>query len=164
MNEKRVIIGIDPGLATIGFAVLIDDGDKGDIQQFGVITTDAGLEITERLVIIAEDLQSLIDLHHPTEALVEELFFAKNTKTAIDVAQARGVLLQILAKNGIQVRQITPNQVKVAVCGDGAADKIQIQEFVTKIYGLSDVPQPDDAADALAIAFAGLQTPIPING
>ena len=101
MEKQRVIIGIDPGLATVGFAVLSDDGDHGRIEQFGVITTAAGLEMTERLVILADDLQSLIDAHGPTEALVEDLFFAKNTKTAIDVAQARGVLLQTLAKNGV---------------------------------------------------------------
>lgn len=150
-------MGIDPGLATIGFAFLSDQDQEPVVIDFGVLTTVAGLNLTERLVIIADDLQHLIDLHKPTEALVESIFFAKNAKTAIDVAHSRGVILQTLAKNGIVVRHITPNQVKLAVCGDGSADKLQIQQFVTRIFNLTQIPQPDDAADALAIAFAGMQ-------
>jgi crossover junction endodeoxyribonuclease RuvC len=154
MND-RVVIGIDPGLATIGYGILRFQNEKAEIIDFGVIETPKGLELAERLLMIQQDLDHLIELHKPSEAYVEEVFFSTNTKTALSVAHARGVIMSSLASGGLRPRSLTPNQVKVGMTGDGAADKKQVQQMLKIHFSLGSVPEPDDAADALAIAFCG---------
>ena len=117
-------------------------------------TRNSGL--ANRLLEIATDLEIIIQQHQPQKAVIEELFFFKNQKTAITVAQSRGVVLYLLAKYNIPVVQVTPLQVKQTLCGYGKANKQQIQKMVQKLYGLADLPKPDDAADSLAIAWWGL--------
>jgi len=153
--SERIVLGIDPGLATIGYGVLHFQGEKVSIRDFGVIETPVGLELPERLLMIQQDLEVLIRTHAPTEAYVEEVFFSTNTKTALSVAHARGVIMSSLASGGLRPRSITPNQVKVGMTGDGKADKKQVQQMLKVQFSLSHIPQPDDAADALAIAFCG---------
>lgn len=152
---ERIILGIDPGLATVGYGVLSFFGEKLEIIDFGAIETPAGMDFSERLHMIQQDLQELLTRFQPTEAYVEEIFFSTNTKTAIAVAQARGVIVASLAAHGLQPRSLTPNQVKQGVTGDGAADKRQIQRMLQLQFSLAEIPQPDDAADALAIAWCG---------
>lgn len=153
--SERIVLGIDPGLATIGYGVLHFQGEQVSIRDFGVIETPAGLELPERLLMIQQDLDELVRLHSPTEAYVEEVFFSTNTKTALAVAHARGVIMSSLASGGLRPRSITPNQVKVGMTGDGNADKKQVQQMLKIQFSLAHIPQPDDAADALAIAFCG---------
>ncbi|MFA5880405.1 MAG: crossover junction endodeoxyribonuclease RuvC, partial [Candidatus Margulisiibacteriota bacterium] len=141
------ILGIDPGLATTGFAIL----ENNIPLEFGVIKTAAGDQFPFRLTQIAASLNDLIQKYQPNTAGIEELFFNTNTKTAFAVAQARGVILYILAKNNVPVISYTPPEVKIAVCGYGKADKGQVQTMVAKLLGLASIPKPDDAADALAI-------------
>jgi len=149
-----ITIGIDPGTATTGFGIIKKD-NKGQIQllDYGCIKTAAGLPMGLRLNQIAQDLKTLIKKWKPVQASVEKLFFNKNVKTAITVAQARGVIIQVLEENHVEQEEYTPLQVKSAVCGYGKADKKMVQEMVKVILGLSKVPQPDDAADAIALAL-----------
>jgi len=146
----EVILGIDPGFATTGYAFITDDLT---IKNFGTIKTLAKKEFSDRLQTIYQDLNYLIKKYRPKAAGVEKIFFAKNTKTAIDVGQARGVILLTLMLNNVPVYEFTPLQVKQATCGYGRADKCQIQNMVKVLFKLTQIPKPDDAADALAIAY-----------
>jgi len=121
--------------------------------DFGVLTTPASLPLTSRLLLLFQGLTEIIDRVHPTEAAVEQLFFAKNVQSALAVGQARGVALLAAASRGVPVSEYTPLQVKQAVAGYGRATKDQVQSMVRLMLGLSEIPQPDDAADALAIAI-----------
>ncbi len=123
--------------------------------DFGVVKTDFH-SLPERLVQIAQDLEVLIEKYQPQQAVVEQLFFFKNQKTAMDVAQSRGVVLYLLAKHKMDIIQVTPMQVKQTVCGHGKASKQQVQKVVQKLFNLESLPKPDDAADSLAIAWCGL--------
>lgn len=149
------ILGIDPGTATTGFAIVEKHGNRIVALDYGVITTPASMERAHRLLVLADDLKSLIEKHAPRQLVIESLFFAKNQTTAMKVAEARGVILYIAAMYGLAVREITPPEVKQIVTGYGGAKKRQVQEMVQRIYQLAKIPKPDDAADALAIAYAG---------
>jgi crossover junction endodeoxyribonuclease RuvC len=153
-----LVLGIDPGLATVGYAIVKGSKEKPICLDFGVLTTDFSEDVTltDRLLEIAGDLESIIQTHRPQRAVVEELFFFKNQKTAITVAQSRGVVLYLLAKYNIPVMHVTPLQVKQTLCGYGKASKQQIQTRVQKLFNLANLPKPDDAADSLAIAWWGL--------
>lgn len=148
-----MILGIDPGSTTIGYAFLSGTKQIPAIHDYGVILTSKDATISEKLVQLGTDLQELIDLHKPTKAVVEDLFFATNVTTAVIVAQSRGVILYILEKNGIPHSKFTPLQVKQSVTGYGKANKRQVQEIITKLLKLKEIPKPDDAADALALAW-----------
>jgi len=148
------ILGIDPGTATTGFAVIEKNGCEVVALDFGVISTKPKVSSEKRLLEIFENICELIESHKPDLVAVESLFFFKNQTTAFAVAQARGVVLLAVAKFHIPLTEITPLQVKMAVTGYGRADKKQIQEMVKEIFALKKIPKPDDAADALAIAFA----------
>jgi crossover junction endodeoxyribonuclease RuvC len=152
-----MILGIDPGSSTIGYAFL--DGNKRSVQilDYGVILTDKLATQGGKLVQLADDLQQLITQHKPGHAVVEELFFANNAKTVMGVAQSRGVIIYILEKNSIPYTTYTPLQVKQAITGYGKATKKQIQQIITKLLKLDEIPKPDDAADALAMAWIGLK-------
>lgn len=148
-----VILGIDPGVATIGFGVVHAERGKNTLLQYGVITTPAGLPLSRRLVQISEDMEQLIRQFKPDEMAVEELFFSKNITTGIAVAHGRGVILLAAEKLGVPVFEYTPMQVKQAVVGYGAAQKRQVMLMTQRLLGMKEVPKPDDAADALAIAI-----------
>jgi crossover junction endodeoxyribonuclease RuvC len=154
-----LILGLDPGTATTGYG-LVSENPEGDLQaiEFGTIKTPATLSDPERLVILYQRLQEIILLHRPQECAVEKLFFQKNVRTAIAVGQARGVILLASAEAGLIIGEYTPNEIKQAVTGYGSADKLQVQEMVRVLLQLSEIPKPDDAADALAIAITHLHT------
>jgi crossover junction endodeoxyribonuclease RuvC len=147
-------LGIDPGTATTGYG-FVRETQQGDLEMldYGVILTPAGETPEKRLLLLYNDLKKLILLHHPDTAAVEKLFFQRNVSTAISVGQARGVILLSLAESGIAVAEYNPLEVKQAVAGYGGAPKKQVQQMVRAILSLDKIPQPDDAADALAIAI-----------
>lgn len=148
-----IILGIDPGYAIVGFGIIKYEKGRMSVLDFGAITTPAGMEFTERLKSIYEDLSYLFDKYKPDAMAVEKLFFNTNQKTAIDVAQARGVILLAAKMNGTECFEYTPLQVKQSVVGYGRAEKKQVQEMTRQLLGLSAVPKPDDTADALAMAI-----------
>jgi len=153
------IIGIDPGTAITGFGIL-EKNDKGDITllDYGCIRTSSNLKHNIRLHQIAIDLRSLIKKWEPNGASIEKLFFNKNVKTALDVAQARGVIVQTLTEQKIEQEEFTPPEVKSAICGYGKADKKMVQDMIKTLLGLKKVPQPDDAADAIALALCSINS------
>lgn len=148
-----LVLGIDPGSAITGFGVIKATGNKLEAVDYGCIRTAPSLPLEERLNIIFREVKLLIEKHNPDFFAVEELFFNKNVRTALTVGQARGVILLAGAQSNLAVHEYTPLQVKQAVVGYGRADKSQIQFMVKTILGLSEVPKPDDVADALAIAI-----------
>ena len=152
-------IGIDPGTARLGYGV-IDDDAAGDPRAiaFGVFTTEAGGDMPTRLCTLYDHLTGLLHEHSPDVLAVEQLFFARNVTTAITVGQARGIVLLASAKAGVPVVEYSPSEIKHAVAGYGKAGKTQMQEMVRIVLGLASVPEPDDAADALAIALCHAQT------
>lgn len=149
------ILGIDPGLATTGWAV-VDFNDNGDPTpvDYGALITKKDLTVSERIAEIYTDLHELIKKYKPEYAGVETLLFCNNAKTAISVGEARGVALLVLEQNRIPLKEFTPLQVKSSIAGYGKATKRQVQENVKMICGLKEIPKPDDAADAIAIAIA----------
>jgi crossover junction endodeoxyribonuclease RuvC len=148
-----IILGIDPGLAIVGWGVLEYDRNRFRPLAYGSINTPAGMETAARLALIHRDLTAIIDRFKPTQMAVEELFFTKNITTGIRVAEARGVILMTGQEKGLELAEYTPMQVKQAVVGYGAADKRQVISMVTRILNLPEPPKPDDTADALAIAI-----------
>jgi crossover junction endodeoxyribonuclease RuvC len=147
------IIGIDPGTATTGFSIIDYDRKKMKLLDFGCIKTKSTSPMGARLNQISKDLTTLIKKYKPQKASIENLFFNKNVKTAITVAQARGVIIQTLEKHKIPQKEYTPGQIKLAVCGHGRADKKAVQQMLKVIFGLKNPPKPDDAADAIAAAI-----------
>jgi crossover junction endodeoxyribonuclease RuvC len=147
-----IVLGIDPGTAALGYGVVERNGGLRAVDV-GCVATSADLPLGERLRIIHEAVTELIETHRPTLIGVERLFFSKNVQTAFAVGHARGVVLLAAAQHDVAVREATPNEVKVAVAGYGAADKEQVGRMVATILGLEAVPTPDDAADALAVAI-----------
>ena len=152
-----LILGIDPGYAIIGWGVIRFERGKYIPVDFGAITTEAGVPFNRRLELIYDQLNALLDIHHPDAVAVEKLYFQTNAKTAIDVAQARGVIMLALQKHGVPVYEYTPLQVKSAVTGFGQAQKPQVMEMTKRLLRLKAVPKPDDTADALAIAICHAQ-------
>lgn len=148
-----IILGIDPGTAMLGFGIVERTGPRLRAIDYGVISTSSQLTLPERLEAIYLALTDLIELHAPAIVGVERLFFTKNVQTAFAVGQARGVVLLAAAQHDLEVREATPNEVKVATAGHGGAGKEQVQRMVQAILGLAEMPTPDDAADALAIAI-----------
>ena len=153
-----VILGIDPGLATVGYGVIDYRNAKYTLIDYGTILTPAGMKLSERLGIIFDGMTCLIERFQPEAVAFEELFFAKNVKTGIAVAHARGVLMAAAYKKTHELYEYTPLQVKQAVVGYGRADKLQIQAMVKMQLGLDHVPKPDDAADAIAVAMCHAQS------
>ena len=147
------ILGIDPGIAIVGFGLI--ESNRGSVQmlQYGAVTTEAGLPLATRLVQIENDMTALIAQLRPDEIAVEELFFSKNITTGIAVAHGRGVILCTAERLGVPIFEYTPMQVKQAVAGYGLADKKQVMDMTRRLLKLKAVPRPDDAADALAIAI-----------
>lgn len=152
-------LGIDPGTATTGYGLVRIQPDGSLLAvKYGVISTPKDATAPERLVMLYEQLTDLLKEHHPDTAAVEKLFFQRNVTTAISVGQARGVTLLALAQANVDVFEYTPNEIKQAVAGYGSAGKRQVQEMVRVLLELDDIPRPDDAADALAVAITHLNT------
>ena len=147
------ILGIDPGIAIVGFGLI--ESNRGSVRmlQYGAVTTEAGLPLATRLVQIENDMTALIAQLKPDEIAVEELFFSKNITTGIAVAHGRGVILCTAERLGVPIFEYTPMQVKQAVVGYGLADKHQVMDMTRRLLKLRSIPRPDDAADALAIAM-----------
>lgn len=149
------ILGIDPGLAIVGWAIVDFDKDFNPTPvDYGAIITDKGLSVSTRLKEIYEDMHEIVNQFEPEVCGVETLLFYNNAKTAISVGEARGVVLLVLEEHGLPIHDFTPLQVKDAVTGYGKADKKQVQENVKRFCKLESIPKPDDAADALAVAIA----------
>ena len=151
------ILGIDPGLAIVGWGVIEKQGIRSIPVACGAIRTPAHTRVEDRLLLIARDMNTLIERYKPQEMAIEELFFTNNVTTGIAVAEARGVILATAAHHGIKISEYTPPQVKQAVVGYGKADKRQVIEMVTALLKLPAPPKPDDTADALAIAYCHAQ-------
>ena len=151
------ILGIDPGFATVGWAVI--DSDRGNLYPvaYGAITTPAHTNFESRLLMIKKDLETVIEKYSPTEMAIEELFFNTNITTGIAVAEARGVILCTAYEKGLKISEYTPLQVKQSVVGYGKAEKHQVIAMVTSILKLKNPPKPDDTADAVAIAICHSQ-------
>lgn len=149
-----IILGLDPGTARLGYGVLRQEGARLLHVEHGVLETPKEMPQSERLLDLHRRLMELVAKHQPKLVGVEKLFFSKNVKTALPVAEARGVILLALQAQGLKIFELTPGQVKQAVTGYGNADKRQVQEMVKILLKLKEIPHPDDAADALAIAYA----------
>lgn len=152
------ILGIDPGTATVGWAVIEEIQGKLTPIDYGHISTSPSKQLPERIVEISNDLRSIIEKHRPEEASVEELFFFKNVKTVIAVAQARGAILLTLEILNVRMFEYTPLQVKQSLTGYGRAEKKQVQLMVKNILKLKEIPKPDDTADAIALALCHINS------
>jgi crossover junction endodeoxyribonuclease RuvC len=147
------ILGIDPGYATVGYGIVDTDGYKFSVVGYGAVTTPANHRFEERLKAIYDDIGTIIDKYKPEALSIEKLYFNTNSTTAIDVAQARGVIVMAAHSKGLNINEYTPLQVKQAVTGYGRAEKFQVMEMVKTLLSLEFIPKPDDAADALALAL-----------
>lgn len=152
-----IILGIDPGFARTGYGVIEEKNKNLRMLDYGCLSTPAGLIFEKRLEKIHAGLEKIIKKYNPGICAVEKIFFCKNTKTAIDVGQARGVVILTAAEKNIKIIEFTPLQVKQFITGYGKAEKQQIQKMVKIILNLKEIPKPDDAADALALAICGTQ-------
>ncbi|MFN2126946.1 MAG: crossover junction endodeoxyribonuclease RuvC [Anaerolineales bacterium] len=154
-----LVIGIDPGTATTGYGLIQANADGLLLTvDYGVIETSPKLPPHQRLLKIYHQLKKLIDLHRPESGAVEKLFFQRNVKTAISVGQGRGVAMLALAEAGVSMAEYSPLEVKQAVAGYGRADKTQMQNMVKALLSLNEIPAPDDAADALAVAICHIHS------
>lgn len=148
-----IVLGADPGVARLGWGVIETAGSRRIHIEHGVVTTVAGPPLEIRLLHLYRSFRKLLERFRPDLVAIEEIFFKKNVKTAIAVAEARGILLLSAAESGARVATLTPSAVKQGIVGWGNAEKAQIQEMVRLLLGLRVAPRPDDAADALAIAY-----------
>lgn len=154
-----IILGLDPGLATLGYGVIRKEKSKrAEMIDYGIVSTPKEENLAVRLCMLERGIKQIIDKFKPDEIAVEELFFAKNVKTGISVAHARGVILLTANKECGRIFEYTPLQIKQALTGYGRAEKNQIQQMVKSLLGLKAIPKPDDAADALAVALTHAQT------
>ena len=152
------VIGIDPGTAITGWGVVEGDGNDLQAIAYGVVTTPAGTPLPQRLQVIYRELTELLARWQPESSAIEELFFSKNAKTALAVGHGRGAAMLALADAGLSIVEYKPLEVKQALTGHGGADKYQMQQMVKLLLELDDIPRPDDAADALAVAICHLHS------
>ena len=148
-----IILGIDPGLATLGYGVIEADNNRRRLIQFGTLTTPAGQPMPQRLRAIFQGMNQLMDIYQPDDVAFEELFFSKNITTGMAVSAARGVALVAVVQRTDNLYEYTPMQIKQAVTGYGGADKHQVQQMVKALRGMREIAKPDDAADAIAVAI-----------
>ena len=153
-----LVLGVDPGTAITGYGLVREEADGLTLVDYGVITTPAGQSLAERLQAIYRGLADVARQHQPQQAAVEELFFSRNVRTALSVGHARGVALLALADAGLPIHEYKPLQIKQAIAGYGGADKQQVQQMVRLLLDLDHVPQPDDAADAVAVAVCHIHS------
>ena len=156
-----IVLGIDPGTAITGYGVVERVGSRVRAVDYGCITTPPGMPLPQRLLEIRGAIADLIETRGPSLVAVERLFFNRNVQTAFAVGQARGAILLTAAEHGIPVFEFTPSEVKTAVTGYGRAPKEQVQRMVQVVLGLPELPKPDDAADALAIAICLAHSQVP---
>ena len=147
------ILGIDPGLSRCGYAVIDYDGRTPGAVEYGLIKTDSSKSTVDRLSEIVAELAKVIDEFSPVECAIERVYFHRNVSTAIDVAMVMGAALVLAVDKGLDAKQYAPLQIKRAICGNGRADKRQVQRMVTTLYSLDEIPSPPDVADALAVAL-----------
>ncbi len=152
----KIVVGVDPGTANTGYGVVVSEGSRLKAVDHGVIETSPGTALEQRLQVIHARIGELLDGHGAAALAVEELYFGANVQSAFAVGQARGVVLLAAGQRGLPARSYTPQQVKAAVCGSGRAAKDQVGRMVARLLGLSEVPRPDHAADALAVAVCDL--------
>nr|WP_314531864.1 crossover junction endodeoxyribonuclease RuvC [uncultured Fusobacterium sp.] len=152
------VIGIDPGTAIVGFGIIDYEKNKYNCVDYGVILTDKDLNVEDRLEIVYDELTKILKKYSPEYIAVEDLFYFKNNKTVISVAQARGIILLAAKQNKIPINSYTPLQVKMGITGYGKAEKKQVQLMVQKFLNLKEIPKPDDAADALAICITHINS------
>ncbi|HNY17106.1 MAG TPA: crossover junction endodeoxyribonuclease RuvC [Treponemataceae bacterium] len=157
-SPGRIVLGIDPGLASTGYGIVAASGNRISYVTHGVIETSPKTARPERLLAIFREISAVIERYAPTEAGMETLYFAKNVTSAMAVAEARGVVTLALALHGIALGEYTPHGIKQAVVGVARAEKAQVQESVRILLGLPEIPKPDHAADALAAAITRLNT------
>ena len=148
-----IILGIDPGLATLGYGVIEADNNRRRLIQFGTLTTPAGQPMPQRLRAIFQGMNQLMDIYQPDDVAFEELFFSKNITTGMAVSAARGVALVAVVQRTDELYEYTPMQIKQSVTGYGGADKHQVQQMVRMLLKMKEIARPDDAADALAVAL-----------
>lgn len=154
-----LVIGIDPGTAITGYGLVREQQDGSlEVVDYGVVETPSNQPMSQRLLALYQSLSEIILLHRPQSGAVEKLFFQRNVRTAITVGQGRGIALLALAEAGLTVGEYTPLEIKQAVAGYGGADKKQIQYMVKALLNLSEIPEPDDAADALAVAICHIHS------
>jgi len=156
-NSPSRALGIDPGYGRCGWAVL-DGGVKPSLVASGCIETPAGAELGPRLITIADELERVINQYHPQIMAIEKLFFTNNVSTAINVGQARGAIMLVGARHGLDLREYTPTDVKLATTGDGRAEKRQIIKMVTLLLGVTTQPKTDDEIDAIAVGLCATAT------
>lgn len=149
-----ILLGIDPGFADMGYGVIAVDGGKERCIAYGSLKTPAGASSEARLAQVYKGLADLVATYRPEAAAIEKLYFSKNVKTALLVAEARGVIRACLELHGLPCEEFNPAEVKIAVCGHGRAEKEEVQKMVRLLLGLKEAPRSDDAADALALALA----------
>ena len=152
----RVCLGIDPGLARVGYGAVSQSGSTLQALNYGCIETSPDMKFSDRLLKIYDSIQEQIMLCKPDFLSVERLFFGRNTTTAEFVYQARGIIILLAAQNNLSVFEPKPNQIKLTLCGTGTADKSQVQKMIQRFLALDEIPKPDDTADALAAAVTGL--------
>lgn len=153
-----LVLGIDPGTARTGWGLVSREGNELALVDYGTVRTSSDASLPQRLQVLYRELGQIISSHQPSAVAVEKLFFNKNVRTAMTVGQARGVVLLAVAEAGLPVHEYTPLEVKQSVCGYGRASKDQIQKLVQMLLGLDSIPQPDDAADAIAIAICHIHS------
>lgn len=161
---KKRIIGIDPGYAITGYGIIDKAGSRFEVIDYGVIETKAGVDFPLRLLAINDKIRFLLEQYKPDLMSIEELFMGHNHTTVIGTAQARGAVLVEAARAGVEVYEFTPGQVKLAITGYGKAEKKQVQIMTKSILGLKEIPRPDDAADALALAITLANTGTAYSG
>lgn len=157
-NEEMIILGIDPGIAIVGYGIIQYEGNRFKAIEYGAITTPSTMATPMRLKEIYKGLNEIIHQYNPDVVAIEELFFNTNVKTALLVGHARGVAVLCAANNNMEIFEYTPLQVKQGVVGYGRADKAQVQQMVKTLLNLQKVPKPDDVADALAVAICHAHT------
>jgi len=148
-----IVIGIDPGLATVGFGVIKTEKERVTPMSYGCIRTSPDKQTPQRLLEIYNEITSLFEKYKPEVIAVEKLFFSKNVTNGLSVSEARGVIFLAAQQQNIPIFEYSPNQVKQAITGSGRADKKQVQEMIKRLLGLDEIPEPDDAADGLSIAL-----------
>ncbi|MDD3302839.1 MAG: crossover junction endodeoxyribonuclease RuvC [Candidatus Gracilibacteria bacterium] len=150
-----IILGIDPGTTTTGFAITKKEGIKISLIEYGILKTIPKISIDLKLLEIGTDIRTLIDKFAPDLVAIEKLYFTNNIKTGIDVAESRGVIIYESMRNNIQIQEYTPLEVKKAITGNGKATKIQMQNAIKILFQLNEIPKPDDVADAIGISYIG---------
>ena len=155
-NSKKKVLGIDPGYARCGWAIVEHLNGKDALVEAGCFQTDSKMPYQKRINAVGDHIKNILDVHKPDALALEKLFFSTNQKTAMHIAEVRGMIMNIAGTRPIQ--EFTPPQIKLAICGYGKADKKQVQKMTMLLLGLKEIPTPDDKADAIAVALAGLHS------